>query len=93
MTAKEKIDWHAQFKTSSGRPNKRRLLEIPQRLCVWCVVDDEGHRILAEEDVEQLGEQRADVIERIANVAQRLCGMMIDTEAAAKNSGTTDDSS
>jgi hypothetical protein len=94
MTTAEKVEWHAQFQTSSGKPNKKRLAQIAQRLCVWCVCDENGQRILTDEDVEAIGQQRADVIERIASVAQRLCGMAgTGVEELAKNSDETSDGS
>ncbi len=87
MTAKERSSFERQFQTPSGRPNRVRQQQVRERLLVACCRDEGGAVLFSEEDIDAIGQQRGDIIERLVNVAQRLCGMTgDDVETLAKNS-------
>jgi hypothetical protein len=57
------------------------------RLLVKCVTDDTGARIFTDDEAAKLGEQPADVLDRVFAVAQQVNGMtQKDVEDLAKNS-------
>jgi len=59
---------------------------------VECCRDDEGKNIFTRSQIEQLGQRRADVVERLVNVALRLSGFNnADVEKLAKNSDASQD--
>lgn len=92
MTANERNKFDKQFQTKTGKTNRATMDEIRQRLVVWACVDESGAPLFTQEDVASIGAQSAAVVERIVNVAQRLCGMSdTDIEGMAKNSGETPD--
>lgn len=92
MTARERSEFDQQFVSRKGEPMKKRIAEGRERIVVACCRDEEGNRLLSQEDVSQLGKQSCAVIERIVNVAQRLSGMTKDElENAVKNSEQTPD--
>lgn len=87
MTAKERSSFEKQFTTTTGKPNRLRQQQVRERLLVACCRDENGTQLFSEEDIDSIGAQRADIVERLVNVAQRLCGMTgDDVETLAKNS-------
>lgn len=87
MTAKQRNEFDKQFQTRAGKTNRATMEQIRQRLVVWACVDEAGDPLFTEGDVAAIGNQSAAVVERIVNVAQRLCGMSdSDIEGMAKNS-------
>jgi hypothetical protein len=92
MTASDRSKFEREFQTSSGKRSKRRMDEIRERLVIACVCNEDGTLLLTERDIEAIGRQPIGVIERIVDVAQRLCGMSnADVEAMAKNSDGIDE--
>mgnify|MGYP006883108143 CR=1 FL=1 len=86
MTARQRSEFEKQFQTASGKQSKTRIAEVRERLVVACCVNDDGSLMFSEEDISAIGNQAAGVVERIVNVAQRLCGMSnTDVEELAKN--------
>jgi len=71
MTARERTQFEKKFITEHRGKQKRNLDAFREQLCVFCCVDPK----LTEADVEKLSAVRADVIERIANVAAELSGI------------------
>lgn len=78
MTAKARGQFEQQFQTKGGKQSARRLQEVRQRLLVACCRDDEGNPVFTPDDIDAIGEQSSAVVERIVNVAMRLCGMKDD---------------
>ena len=74
MTAGERTRFERQFATRDGKSIEARVQEFRERLLVACCRDDAGIPIFKAEDVQALGRKRADIVERIVNVAQRLSG-------------------
>lgn len=67
--------------------DRKRALEQKERLLIWCIRDDDGNRIFTEEHVDAIGEWPASVVNRLHDVAQRLCGATdTSTETSEKNS-------
>jgi len=48
---------------------------IRAKLVAQCCVDEHGHRLFTDDDVETLGTARVDVLNRLFGVAQRLSGV------------------
>lgn len=91
MSASDRSKFEKDFQTSSGKSNKRKMAEVRERLLVACCCDENGTRMFTYDDVTELGKQSIQVVERIVNVAQRLCGMTNDdVEQMAKNSEATE---
>jgi len=85
MTALERTRFEQSMQGKSG-PVAARVLEIRERLVVACCKSDDGVPLFTAADVQAIGQQRADVVERIVNAAQRLSGFTTaDIETTAKN--------
>jgi len=85
MTALERTRFEQSMQGKSG-PVAARVLEIRERLVVACCKSDDGVPLFTAADVQAIGQQRADVVERIVNAAQRLSGFTAaDIETTAKN--------
>lgn len=73
---------------AKDRRQNRLSVNVRARLVAQCLVDEAGVRLLSDADAEQLGEMRADVLDRIFDLAQRLSGFsaadVTDLEKAAK---------
>lgn len=94
MTVVERSKFERQFRTRKGDTNERKMNEIRQRMLIACICNADGQQLLNEADVEAIGKQRADIVERLVNAAQIACGMSTDDMAdIVKNSETTDESS
>lgn len=94
MTVVERSKFERQFRTRKGDTNERKMSEIRQRMLIACVCNSDGQQLLNEADVEAIGKQRADIVERLVNAAQIACGMSTDDmEDLVKNSETTDENS
>jgi len=86
MTAKERTAFERQFATKDGKTIDARMSEFRERLVVACCRNDDGSPLFQSEDVIALGGKRADVLERIVNVCQRLSGFSKeDIEATVGN--------
>ena len=87
MSAGERTRFEQSLLGKDGKQSKALLAEIRARLVVASCRNDDGSPIFTMDDVQAIGAKRADIIERIVNVAQRLSGFSnTDLEAAAKNS-------
>jgi hypothetical protein len=58
-----------------GKARELNMANIRARLVALCVVDESGQRTFSDEDVEALGQVRADIVDRLFAVAQRLSGL------------------
>lgn len=69
-----------------GKSREANLRNIRARLCVLCIVDESGERLLQDSDAEAFGKHPAPLVDRIFAVAQRLNGLGAkDVEDLAKN--------
>ncbi len=92
MTPRERTTWEDRQTSLPKDKRARQKHEIRERLLVECCRDDEGKNIFTRSQIEQLGQRRADVVERLVNVALRLSGFNnADVEKLAKNSDASQD--
>ena len=86
MTAGERTRFEQGLLDKNGKQSAAKVQEVRARLLVACCRNDDGTPLFTMDDIAAIGQQRADVIERIVNVAQRLSGFSnADIEATAKN--------
>ena len=87
MTPRERTTWEDRQTSLPKDKRAKQKNEIRERLLVECCRDDDGKNIFTKSQIEQLGQRRADVVERLVNVALRLSGFTnSDVEKLAKNS-------
>jgi hypothetical protein len=60
---------------TKGKTREFNMANVRARLVALCAVDDNGGRLFADEDVVALGQVRADVVDKLFTVAQRLSGL------------------
>lgn len=90
FTARERTVFESSLRTKKGTPIEARQAEIRERLIVATCKDRDGKALFSDADIRAISEQSAAVVERIVNVAMRLCGMSSeDVETLAKNSDAT----
>jgi hypothetical protein len=86
MTGAERDAFEQSIVDTRGKSAKANLANIRAKLCARCIVGEDGARLLTEADAADLGEQSGAALQRVFNVAQRLCGMSAsDVEELAKN--------
>lgn len=62
------------------------LHNVRAKLCVRCIVDENGERLFDDADMEALGRKSATALQRVFDAAQRLSGLSDqDVEELAKN--------
>jgi len=94
MTVRERNIFERQFQSLKGERLQKRMSEIRQRMLVACVCDEKGEPMLTKHDIDEIGKQRADIVERLVTVAQRVCGWSDqDVDEMAKNSDETSEDS
>lgn len=89
MTPRERTEF--DDKKSRLKPAQREVLaaQIRERIVIECCRNDDGTQLFSEAQVEQLGQKRGDVFERLVNVCLDLSGFTgEDIDALAKNSET-----
>jgi hypothetical protein len=75
MTGVERDVFEASCIEGRGKTSRFNMRNFRAKLVANCCVDEQGNRIFTDADVATLGEVRADVIDRLFGVAQRLSGM------------------
>lgn len=87
MTPRERTIWEDKQSSLSKTMRAKHKREIRERILVECCRADDGTQLFTQTQIEQLGQRRADVVERLVNVALRLSGFTnTDLETLAKNS-------
>ena len=87
LQANERDRFEASTVQRNGKKVTTNLDNIRARLCLLCMVDEDGERLFQEEDTFPLGGKSAAALDRIFTVAQRLNGLRDeDVEELAKNS-------
>jgi len=84
MTGTERDVWNDR---ATGEDGKRDMTDFSARLCVACVVKEDGTRIFSDSDAPRLGAKSGKMLNKAFLVAARLNGF--DGEDTVKNSGTT----
>lgn len=84
MTAGQRTRFEQQFVSNTGK--QRNTQTIRERLLIQCVIGADDQPMLTPDDIVAIGQQSSVVIERLVNVAMRLCGMSNnDVESLAGN--------
>ena len=91
MSGKERDHWENALMVGRGAHRRVDTRNARARLAVRCLVDEQGQRLFADHDAERVGNIRADLLQRIFNVAQRLSGVSDeDLDELGKSSGSVD---
>lgn len=75
MTGRERDAFEASCIEVRGKKRDFNLIGLRAKMVAFCTVDANGQRVFTDADAAELGESRADVIDRLFGVAQRLSGM------------------
>lgn len=90
MTGKQRDAWESSL--VKQRRNRRSLdtQNVRARLVARCLVNDDGTRMFSDEEADQLGDIRVDVLGHLFEVAQRLSGVTNeDVDELGKPSAAT----
>jgi hypothetical protein len=94
MSGSERDAFEASLIEGKGRKRDVNMKNLRAKLVAYCCVDEQGARIFNDSDAAALGEVRADVLNRIYTVAQRLSGISEeDAEELGEVSSPTDSAS
>lgn len=75
LTAAQRDAFEASMLEQKGRHRETNLRNVRARLVALCVLDEDGQPAFSDADVEALGACRADLIDRLFSLAQRLSGL------------------
>jgi hypothetical protein len=75
MTGIERDAFEASCFEGRGKKRDFNMRNLRAKMVAFCCIDEQGHRLFTDEDVIALGAVRADVIDKLFAVAQRLSGM------------------
>lgn len=75
MTGEERDDFEASLIIGKGRNRDVQMRNMRAKLVAYCCIDESGKRLFSEADAAQLGKTRADVLNKLFGVAQRLSGI------------------
>jgi hypothetical protein len=87
INASERDWFESTVAQRNGKKITTNVQNIRARLCLLCLVGEDGERLFREEDEFPLGGKSASALDRIFTVAQRLNGLSeADVDELAKNS-------
>jgi len=75
MTGVERDAFESSCFEGRGKKRDFNMRNLRAKLVAYCCIDEQGHRLFSDADAVSLGEVRADVIDKLFGVAQRLSGM------------------
>lgn len=75
MTGYERDAFESSCFEGKGKKRDFNMRNLRAKLVAYCCIDEHGERIFSDADAVALGNVRADVIDRLFGVAQRLSGM------------------
>jgi hypothetical protein len=75
LNASERDNFEASTIQRNGKKVTMNFQNMRARLCLLCLVDENGDRLFQEEDTFPLGGKSAAALDRIFTVAQRLNGL------------------
>jgi hypothetical protein len=91
MTGKERADYVATTVLTRGRQTVTDWSNLQAKLVGRCIVDEDGKRLFADADIEELGNQSAAALERVFDVAAKASGLSNeDMEQLAGNSAAAE---
>lgn len=86
LTARERDQFEDTVVENPGKNASINGDNIRSKLCVLCIVDEDGDRLFDDKDVAALGNKSAAALQRVFEVAQRLARFTNkDVEELAKN--------
>lgn len=87
LTGAERDDLESTIIQQHQRNTKINLHNLRAKMAAKSIVDEQGKRLFADQDIEALSAKSAVALQRVFNVAQRLAGMSADdVEELTKNS-------
>ena len=93
MSGAQRDAWEASLVEGRGKRRRMNTANIRAKLVAQCCIDEDGHRLFTDDDVETLGRARVDVLNRLFAVAQRLSGVSDDDVDELGSPSTTDEPS
>jgi hypothetical protein len=75
MTGVERDAFEACCFKGKGRHRDFNMANMRAKLVAYCCIDESGQRVFSDADADALGQVRADLLDRLFGVAQRLSGM------------------
>ena len=75
MSASQRDEFEASTVQRNDKSVTTNLQNIRARLCIMCLVDENGEQLFQHEDTFPLGAKSAAALDRIFQVAQRLNGL------------------
>lgn len=75
MTGVERDAFEGSCFEGRGKKRDFNMKNLRAKMVAYCCIDEQGHRLFSDSDAIALGEVRADVIDKLFGVAQRLSGM------------------
>lgn len=86
MTGAERAEFEAGTMVVRNGRREADLRNYQARLVALCAIDEHGHRLFSEAEVESLGGKSSQALGRVFLVAQRINGLgLAAVEGAAKN--------
>lgn len=87
LTGRERDEFESSLVVKEGKQTTTTLANIRAKLVARAIVDENGIRVLSDDDVEWLGSRSAAALNRVFDVARRLSGLTEeDVEDLTKNS-------
>lgn len=75
LSGAQRDAFEASMFKQRGKTRELQMQNLRARLVALCVVDEAGVRLFTDADVAALGQVRADLLDRLFSVAQRLSGL------------------
>jgi hypothetical protein len=75
MTGTDRDSYESGLVIQKGKRSTVNLVDIRAKLVARCLIDEAGQRLFTDEEVGLVGAMRADLLDRLYKVAQRLCGL------------------
>lgn len=90
MSGAQRDAWEASLIEGRGKRRRMNTANIRAKLVAQCCVDEDGRRLFTDGDVDELGQVRVDILNRLFGVAQKLSGVSDDDVDELGKSSTTD---
>ena len=78
MNGKQRDSFEESLLAESGKSRKVNLENLRAKLCAATIVDEQGKKVFTPGDVIALAEKSATAIQRVYDVAAKLCGLSED---------------
>lgn len=89
MTGTDRDAYEAAMITQRGKRSTVNLENMRAKLVARCLVNPDGTRVFTDDEIGHVGQMRADLLDRLYAVAQRLSGLREeDIDELGKSSST-----